>query len=91
MLALTFAVLWAVLIFPIVDGDIWFHMLYGKLMLENQSLLVDHSQFSWTPASNDTIYCAWLGQILYYLLYSRHHLVEGTPEQEFASIEIRDE
>ena len=29
--------------------------------------------------------------ILYYLLYSRHHLVEGTPEQEFASIEIRDE
>ena len=71
MLALTFAVLWAVLIFPIVDGDIWFHMLYGKLMLENQSLLVDHSQFSWTPASNDTIYCAWLGQILYYLLYTR--------------------
>jgi len=29
------------------------------------------------------IYC---GFILYYLLYSRHHLVEGTPEQEFAMI-----
>ncbi len=29
----------------------------------------------------------YVGFILYYLLYSRHHLVKGTPEQEFAMID----
>lgn len=29
----------------------------------------------------------YVGFILYYLLYSRHHLAKGTPEQEFAMID----
>ena len=28
--------------------------------------------------------------IIYYLVYSRHHLIAGTPEQEFASIQQQD-
>ncbi len=28
--------------------------------------------------------------IVYYLVYSRHHLIAGTPEQEFASIQEQD-
>lgn len=69
MLAVTFLSLWAVLVYPIIDGDIWFHMLYAKVMLQQHSLVVDHTQFSWTPASNDFLYCAWIGQFFYYILY----------------------
>ncbi|TCM66778.1 ethanolamine:proton symporter (EAT family) [Acinetobacter calcoaceticus] len=29
----------------------------------------------------------YIGFVLYYVLYSRHHLVKGTPEQEFARID----
>ncbi len=55
---------------PIRDGDIWFHMLYGKYFLENKTLIADHTIFSWTPTTNDTIYCTWLPDIFFYLLYS---------------------
>ena len=48
MIMASFAVLWVGLIHPIVDGDIWFHLLYGKVMVEQGSLIVDHTQFSWT-------------------------------------------
>lgn len=60
---------------PIRDGDIWFHMLYGKYFLDNSTLILDHTIFSWTPASNDVIYCSWLPDIFLYLLYS----VTGLP------------
>ena len=70
MIMASFVVLWIGLIHPIVDGDIWFHLLYGKVMVEQGSLIVDHTQFSWTPASNDIIYCAWIGELLYYFLFT---------------------
>lgn len=54
---------------PIRDGDIWFHMLYGKYFLENKTLIADHTIFSWTPTTNDTIYNTWLPDIFWYLLY----------------------
>jgi hypothetical protein len=50
---------------PIEDGDIFWHMVYGAQMLAHGSLRVDHSQFSWMPASNDLIYCAWTGELLF--------------------------
>lgn len=50
---------------PIEDGDIFWHMVYGSQMVAHSSLRVDHSQFSWMPASNELIYCAWTGELLY--------------------------
>jgi len=69
MIAIAFLTLWASLYVPIYDGDIWFHMLYGKAIVENFTLTPDHTIYSWTPSSNDHIYCAWIGQVFYYLLY----------------------
>lgn len=54
---------------PIRDGDIWFHLLYGKYFLEHRTLIADHTIFSWTPSSNDYIYCTWLSDIFLYLLH----------------------
>ncbi len=54
---------------PVRDGDIWWHMAYGRYFLENFTLIPDHTIFSWSPASNDQIYCAWIPEIIFYLLY----------------------
>lgn len=70
MMVASLIILWITLAHPIVDGDIWFHMLYGKVMVEQGSLIVDHTQFSWTSASNASVYCAWIAQIFYYYLYT---------------------
>jgi len=50
---------------PIEDGDIFWHMIYGSQMVEHGPLRVGHSLFSWTPASNEMIYCAWTGELLF--------------------------
>ena len=50
---------------PIEDGDTFWHMVYGSQMVDRGSLRVDHSQFSWMPASNEIIYCAWTGELLF--------------------------
>ena len=60
---------------PLRDGDIWFHMLYGKYFLEHHTLIADHTIFSWTPSDNDTIYCNWLPDIFLYLLHKTTGLV----------------
>ncbi len=60
---------------PVRDGDLWFHMLYGKYFLAHKTLIADHTIFSWTPTTNDTIYCTWLPDIFLYLL----HKVAGLP------------
>ncbi len=54
---------------PVRDGDLFFHMLYGKYFLDNKTLIADHTIFSWTPSTNDTIYCTWLPDIFFYLLH----------------------
>ncbi len=56
---------------PIEDGDTWWQMQYGKYMLENKTLIPDHSLYTWTPAASDEIYCAWIPEILMYVMYSR--------------------
>lgn len=55
---------------PVSDGDLFFQMAYGKYLLENRTLIPDHSIYSWTPADNSEIYCAWLSEIFFYLLFS---------------------
>ena len=54
---------------PINDGDIWFHLAYGRYLLENNTLIPNHSIFSWTPTDNSQIYCAWIPEIIFYILY----------------------
>lgn len=54
---------------PIGDGDLFWHMMYAKQMLANLTPRVDHTLYSWTPASNAVIYNAWVGEIVLYLLY----------------------
>ncbi len=54
---------------PIEDGDLFWHMLYGSQMVSHHSLAVDHSQFSWMPASNRTAYVAWTGELLFLVLW----------------------
>ena len=54
---------------PINDGDIWFHLAYGRYFIEHHTLTIDHSIFSWTPAKSHWMYCAWIPQIIFYLLY----------------------
>jgi tetratricopeptide (TPR) repeat protein len=53
----------------LTDNDLWFHLAYGRYILEHRTLIPDHSIFSWTPAENSTIYCAWIPEIIFYLLY----------------------
>lgn len=55
---------------PLIDGDIWFHLTYGKYFLHNNTLIPDHTLYSWTPATNDYIYCTWLSDSILYSLYS---------------------
>ena len=54
---------------PIEDGDLFWHMAYGAQMWDHGTLRVDHSLFSWMPASNDLIYCAWTGELLFLALW----------------------
>ena len=54
---------------PNADGDLWWQMVYGKYLLENGTLIPDHTIFSWTNSTNATIYCAWITEILLYLIY----------------------
>lgn len=54
---------------PVADGDLWWQMAYGRYLLENGTLIPDHSIFSWTPVNNSAIYCAWLPQIVLYWAY----------------------
>jgi hypothetical protein len=50
---------------PIEDGDIFWHMAYGQQMIERGTLHTDHSLYSWMPASNAAIYCAWVSELLF--------------------------
>ena len=48
---------------PIQDGDLFWQMAYGRQMLDRHTLIPDHSLYSWMPASNRTIYCAWTAEL----------------------------
>ncbi len=54
---------------PVREGDLWWQMAYGRYLLTGRTLIPDHSIFSWTPAENTLIYCAWIAEIFFYVLY----------------------
>jgi hypothetical protein len=54
---------------PVGDGDLFWQMAYGKYMLENHTLIPDHTIYSWTPADNPMIYCSWTAEIALYLMH----------------------
>lgn len=66
------------------DYDIWFHLAYGREYVQNLTWILDHSQFSWTPAHTDWRYVSWIGSALFFLaheiagitgIYILHYLV----------------
>ena len=54
---------------PVRDGDLWWQMAYGRYLIENRTLIPDHTAFTWTPTRSDALYCAWMSEIALYLLY----------------------
>src|SRR5262245_25591247 len=54
---------------PMLDGDLFWHLKYAEQMLGRGTLVTDHTLYSWTPTSNDMIYCAWLAELVLYKLY----------------------
>lgn len=58
---------------PVRDADLWWQMAQGRYLLTEGKLAVDQTVFSWTPAHGSktlaTVYCAWIAQIFFHLLY----------------------
>ncbi len=54
---------------PVTANDLWWHMALGRHILDSGSLIVDHSIFTWTPATSYHIYNSWLADIILYLTY----------------------
>lgn len=62
---------------PVRDGDLWFHLAYAKYFLDHGTLISDHTVFTWSQTSNETIYCAWLSQLVLYFLITTFGLWSG--------------
>ena len=54
---------------PVEDGDLWWQMAYGRYMIENRTLIPDHTVFTWSLTDGSLIYCAWIAEISLYLLH----------------------
>lgn len=54
---------------PVGDSDLWYNLAYARQMVASGSLILDHTLFSWTPADNAVIYCAWISQLGLYGLH----------------------
>ncbi len=52
-----------------LDGDLWWQMEYGRQILETGSLRSDHTIYSWTKSSNALIYCAWIAQVVLFIIH----------------------
>ncbi len=53
-----------------VDYDLWWHMALGKYYITHNTLIADHSIFSWTPTDPSWIYNTCLGSMVIYLFYN---------------------
>ena len=74
LLILSILILFFHYMLPVQDSDLWFHLSYGQYFLKFGTIIPDHTLFSWTPVDNSTIYCTWLPDILFYLLYQAGNL-----------------
>jgi hypothetical protein len=58
---------------PVRDADLWWQMAQGRYLLTEGKLAVDQTVFSWTPAHGSktlaTVYCAWIAQIFFHLMF----------------------
>jgi hypothetical protein len=48
---------------PIVEGDLFWQMVYGSQMIERGTLRPDHTLYTWTPATTQIVYCSWMGEL----------------------------
>lgn len=55
---------------PVSDTDLFWQLAYGRYLASERTLVPDHAVFSWTPATNDVIYCAWLSELTLYGLHA---------------------
>ena len=55
---------------PILDGDLFWHMAYAQQMLARHTLVPHHAIYSWTPAANSMIYCAWFSEFFFHWLWT---------------------
>ncbi len=51
-----------------LDGDVYFHIAYGREIVTHKSLLLDEDKFRWA-GSHYSLYVAWIPQTIFYLLY----------------------
>ncbi len=54
---------------PTLDGDVYFHTAYGKVMWQKKSLRFDENIFTWKGYSDVGLYPAWIPQLIFYGLY----------------------
>ncbi len=55
----------------VYDNDLWVHLKYGEHFFLNHTWSIDHSVFSWTPATREWKYVTWIGSgIMYVMLES---------------------
>jgi hypothetical protein len=55
---------------PLLDPDCWFHMAFGRLVLQTHSL-PRQDVFSFTVAGNEWISSGWLSSVVLYMSYHR--------------------
>ncbi len=54
---------------PTLDGDVYFHLAYGREFIQNLSLHFDENKFTWVKYGKYGLYPAWIPQVIFYLLY----------------------
>lgn len=54
----------------VYDNDLWVHLKYGEHFFLNHTWSIDHSVFSWTPATREWKYVTWIGSGIMYVIYT---------------------
>lgn len=53
---------------PVNSNDLWWHIVLGRQVLESGSLILDHSIYTWTPATANHTYNSWLSDVILYYI-----------------------
>ena len=72
LLLLTVVALAAILTFyntTVADSDLWWHLAYGRDVVEQSTLTVDHASYSWTELTAPWVYVSWLGDSLLFIVH----------------------
>lgn len=52
------------------DSDLWWHLAYGKQVVESGTWVQQHDAWSWAPVQSDWRYVSWLADAILYGAYS---------------------